>query len=132
MRVDVLCRFFTCKNGIILFLQFYKLSAFCSEANNKEKDETDRESALESLYLAGKQLDKFVLLSFGGEKSRERRKGGGRAPPASAKGEDKKAIVIRSALSKYHSYAIVLAPNNKLDAATCLKCECHPQDSMFN
>lgn len=58
--------FFTCKNAIILFLQFYRLSAICTEANNTQNDAlaTNKADALSSLNSAATYLDKFVLLSY--------------------------------------------------------------------
>ncbi len=59
--------FFTCKNAIILFLQFYRLSAICQEAKKKDKTDalvTNKADALESLNVCASELDKFVLLSY--------------------------------------------------------------------
>ena len=143
--------FFTCKNAIILFLQIYRLSAICTEAKNQNKKnqtnsyqaslDNNKADALASLNAAATQLDKFVLLSYAqslitkGKKKLKRKNTmvssnlnpGGLTLEETERRLLDKPILLRSTLSRNHSYAIVLTPNYNLNVACC-QCECHPKD----
>jgi hypothetical protein len=129
--------FFTCKNAIILFLQFYRLSAICTEANHNQSDalNTNKADALASLNAAASQLDKFVLLSYTQNmmmKNSTSKSSKHLTNPVDQM--DKKQfninpILLRSTLSKNHSYAVVLTPNFNLNT-TCCQCDCHPKESF--
>ena len=148
--------FFTCKNAIILFLQVYRLSAIYTEAksnnhtnkgnsNNDTSLSDNKANALASLNAAATQLDKFVLLSYAQtliikNKKKNRRKStmtNSNAINQNATLEETerrlldKPILLRSTLSRNHSYAIVLTSNTNLNV-TCCKCECHPKDGTTN
>ena len=123
--------FFTCKNAIILFLQFYRLSAICSEADNNQSDAllTNKADALASLSSATTQLDRFVLLSHAQSlmlKSRSKAK-------QSFIDESERSLIkmspilLRSNLTRNYTYAIVLTQNSNLNA-TCCQCDCHPKE----
>lgn len=139
--------FFTFKNGIILFLQIYRLSAICSEAKHNQNDPYthNKADALASLNMAASYLDKFLLLSYAqsfmvntsngkngaaaSSSLKNSNKIGSSVALASAEEAEKKLlnlspVLLRSTLTRSHTYAIVLTPSYNL-TATCCQCECH-------
>ena len=128
--------FFTCKNAIIFFLQFYRLSAICLESDDNEDDAlvSNKADAFASLNAAATYLDKFVLLShaqnvfinqtFGKSKSQTSYETDKNLVPSCP-------ILLRSGLSRAHTYAVVLTPNYNLNFSCC-KCECHPKEKNCN
>lgn len=133
--------FFTCKNAIILFLQFYRLSAIYTEANNNQSDVLagNKADALASLNAAATQLDKFVLLSYAqnyfiGGKNKNSKSTPNMNPSSTEEAEKKlmslSPIILRSTLSRNHSYAVVLTPNFNL-SVECCNCDCHPKESGY-
>lgn len=127
--------FFTCKNAIILFLQFYRLSAICSEANANQNDPlvSNKADALASLNTAATYLDKFVLLSYAQNAMIKSANRGAKMSYATIEETEKRLlsmnpILLRSTLSRNHSYAVVLTPNYNL-SVSCCQCECHPKES---
>jgi hypothetical protein len=141
---------------MIFFLQFYRLSAICTENNKEEKDTliTNKADALASLNLASTQLDKFVLLSYAQtelikreNKKNEKKSDKSKTERQKVQKQNSKSssnivgsreeqdpllvinpIIIRSHLSRTHSYAVVLTPNYNLNA-TCCNCDCHPKSA---
>jgi hypothetical protein len=124
-------------------------SAICTEAkNNNKKNKTksnqssledNKANALASLMLAATQLDKFVLLSYAqsllAQKNKKKNKRRSTMFTNSGLTLDEterrlldKPILLRSTLSRNHSYAIVLTPNYNLNVACC-ECSCHPKDN---
>ncbi|CAF0834604.1 unnamed protein product [Brachionus calyciflorus] len=123
--------FFTCKNAIILFLQFYRLSAICTEAKNNETDAmaSNKADAISSLNQAADFLDKYVVLSYAQnvliKKSNDKNKNSQQMIDEVEKRiMSMSPIILRSTLSKMHSYAVVLTPNLNL-TASCCECDCH-------
>lgn len=130
--------FFTCKNAIILFLQFYRLSAICNEANNNQNDPlvSNKADALASLNTAASFLDKFVCLSYAQNAMIKNTGRSAKFSTAANLEESEKRlltinpILLRSTLSRTHSYAVVLTPNYNLNVSCC-QCDCHPKDSTY-
>ena len=117
-------RFFTGKNAIILFLQFYRISAIFSEANksDKEKAAADNEDACASIQEATNQLDKYVYYYY-----KQKYLGSGSADEGQSSSDNElkmKPIVMKSHLIRNHSYAVVFTPTHEL-GATCCHCDCH-------
>lgn len=126
--------FFTCKNAIILFLQFYRLSAICSESDSNQNDQiiTNKADAMASLNSATNNLDKFVLLSHA---QTLLIKSSSKAKQSLLEDPDRNIlrmspILLRSNLSRSHTYAIVLTPSANLNA-TCCQCDCHPKEYPY-
>jgi hypothetical protein len=141
--------FFTCKNAIILFLQFYRLSAICTEAANNQNDAllSNKADALASLNSAATQLDKFVLLSHAqniliknslrssntnNNSNIINNRSGGVTSASFVDDAEKRLlsvnpILLRSNISRSYTYAIVLTPNANLNASCC-NCDCHPKE----
>jgi hypothetical protein len=128
------------------------LKAICTEAknNNKKNQANSNESSLDnnkanalaSLMLAATQLDKFVLLSYAQSlliknKKKSKRRSTMFANSALTLDETErrlldKPILLRSTLSRNHSYAIVLTPNYNLNVSCC-SCDCHlPANAASN
>ena len=136
--------FFTFKNAIILFLQIYRLSAICSEAKHSQNDPYthNKVDALLSLNSAANALDKFVLLSFTQnflsnsrgsitDKRSSRSTQKNSLEEAEKKLNNLNPILLRSTLTKSHTYAVVLTPSYNLNVACC-QCECHLNKSTSN
>lgn len=128
--------FFTCKNAIILFLQFYRLSAICNEANNNQNDPlvNNKADALASLNTAATFLDKFVCLSYA-QNTMIKNNNRNKFSTANLEESEKRLlsinpILLRSTLSRNHSYAVVLTPNYNLNVSCC-QCDCHPKDTTY-
>jgi hypothetical protein len=141
--------FFTFKNGIILFLQIYRLTAICSEAKQNQMDPLNhnKADAIASLQSAASFLDKYVLLSFTQNYLTKNNTNNNSVVNRFSAIKKKSVqnnkvieecerklgfmnpILIRSALTKAHTYAVVLTPTCNL-AATCCQCECHVKGGM--
>jgi hypothetical protein len=148
--------FFTFKNGIILFLQLYRLTAIVSEAKNGQADAMahNKADALVSLNSASALLDKYVLLSF--KQSVLSSKAGNNSATALAakrksllplprnnsgviktveEAEKRLSflspILVRSSLTRFHTYVVVLTSTSNVNVSCC-QCECHVKNGSIN
>jgi hypothetical protein len=129
-------RFYTCKNAIILFLQCYRLSAIYAEAaklqNVSNAAMETKADALVSLKAAGVQLDKYVVLAYKEDlllRKLEETTGQESELSNNRKPFELNQIVLKSSLSKEHSYAVIVTSNSS-GFVTCCQCECHPKESL--
>ncbi len=118
------------------------MSAIYLEAHHDQNIEakfaSNKEDALASLNAAAIHLDRYVVLSYTQTMLlRNKITNKPKLPNNIAQLEESEKrlmtlnpILIRSTLSRYHSYAIVLTQNYNLTVACC-DCECHPKESNF-
>ena len=96
---------------------------------------TNKADALTSLNVAATELDKFVLLSYAQNILIQKNVNQSKSKKTSINKSNENSIdpkklfqvnpiLLRSNLSNYHKYAVVLTSNFNINA-TCCDCDCH-------
>jgi hypothetical protein len=111
------------------------LSAIYTEATkDSHAGQAAKEDVLASLKSASIQLDKYVISSYKRDillrKLENKRKKSNNEDDIQSAAEKRlfeiNPIVLKSSLSKQHSYSVILMSGTS--NAICCNCQCHPKD----